>query len=145
MENVLTSSIVLKKLTQLLIVHGKKRIICKKVTQALQYFNKKKTVYKNLCTLTGSLYRIKPLLETVSVRKGSKFYEVPVFIKVSRQNSIMLKWVVISIKRKNSSLENNIVNEFKDLLKNQGSAVQNFQSLRKKISSNIRYSHYRWR
>ena len=86
------------------------------------------------------------MLETVKVRKGSKYYEVPYYIKSQRSFSLMFRWIIKGIKKQNGkSIDSKIKNEFKLLLKNKGNAVKEAKTLRKKVVTNIIYSHYRWK
>jgi ribosomal protein S7 len=83
-------------------------------------------------------------METRKIRKGSKYYDTPFFLKKARAFSILLRWIAQAIK-KGDNLTNSIQKEFKDLIKGLGSTVKESQNLRNKVSINIIYSHYRWR
>jgi ribosomal protein S7 len=143
----------LNKLSTLLMKDGKKKLILKKVLYSLQSlknirlkFDWVKKSYKKLCILTIFFYKLKPLLETVKVRKGSKYYEVPYYIKSQRSFSLMFRWIIKGIKKQNGkSIDSKIKNEFKLLLKNKGNAIKEAKTLRKKVVTNIIYSHYRWK
>ena len=143
----------LNKLSTLLMKDGKKKLILKKVLYSLQSlknirlkFDGVKKSYKKLCILTIFFYKLKPLLETVKVRKGSKYYEVPYYIKSQRSFSLMFRWIIKGIKKQNGkSIDSKIKNEFKLLLKNKGNAIKEAKTLRKKVVTNIIYSHYRWK
>ena len=133
------STFLLKKLSSLLMYNGKKKLILKSVLKTLQNFPT-----KNVCLLTTIFHRIKPILETRKVRKGSKFYDVPFIIKKSRAVSLLLRWVVKSI-RKHPNLFLGINNEFKDLISGLGTTNKESRTLRAKVASNIMYSHFRWK
>ena len=96
---ILKSSEILLKLTKLLMKNGKKKKILKRVTSSLQKFSQNKEAYSGFCMLTSMFYKIKPLLETVKVRKGSKYYDFPYYIKPQRSISILLRWSVKYIKK----------------------------------------------
>ncbi len=142
----LKSSEILLKLTKLLMKNGKKKKILKRVTSSLQKFSQNKEAYSGFCMLTSMFYKIKPLLETVKVRKGSKYYDVPYYIKPQRSISILLRWSVKSIKKHlEKSLEKKIQREFKELSLSSGSTFKESKQLRQKVATNIMFSHYRWK
>lgn len=149
MEKKLKSTKFLNKFSNILMYNGKKKLIFKKVFKSLQTFNedkmKKKYALKNVCIITAMLYKIKPILETRKIRRGSKYYDVPMFLKKSRSVSLLLRWVVKSLRKQKLSVDNNIKNEVKEILKGTGNTVKESKILRNKVSDNIKYSHYRWR
>lgn len=130
----LKSTFILKKLSSLLMHNGKKKMVFKKVIKTLQNFN-----IKNLCILTSIFHRNKPILETKKIRKGSKFYEVPFFLKKSRSLSLILRWTAKSIQKQGFN------QELKDLIHDAGSTIKECKLLRNKVVANIIYSHYRWK
>jgi small subunit ribosomal protein S7 len=142
----LKSTFLLKKLSSLLMYNGKKKLIFKSVLKSLQNFH---PIKKNICILTTMFYRIKPILETRKVRKGSKFYDVPFLMKKSRAFSIMLRWFVKAIRKnqnlKFKALSLGITNEFKDVVSRTGFTVKESKNLRTKVASNIMFSHFRWK
>lgn len=143
----------LNKISTLLMKNGKKKLVLKKVLYSLQSLNKTpvkfnwiKKTYTKLCVLTIFFFKLKPLLETIKVRKGSKYYEVPYYIKTQRSLSLMFRWIVKGIKKQNSkTVISKIKNELQSLLRNQGTAIKEAKILRKKVIINIIYSHYRWK
>jgi ribosomal protein S7 len=153
------STFIIKKLTSLLMYSGKKKLVFKKVMQSLQALSanslkdsssrthdsrgEQRAVIKNICILTTVFHKFKPFLETRKVRKASKYYEVPFFLKKARALSILLRWVVNSI-RKQGSLKN-IQAEFLEMIHETGNTVKEAKALRTKVANNIMFSHYRWR
>ena len=58
----------------------------------------------------------------------------------------MFRWIVKGIKKQNSkTVISKIKNELQSLLRNQGTAIKEAKILRKKVITNIIYSHYRWK
>jgi small subunit ribosomal protein S7 len=147
MQTLLKSTLLFKKLSSLLMFNGKKKLIFKTVLKTLQRFQKNGVTLKHFCALTTIFHRIKPILETRKVRKGSKFYEVPYPIKKSRALSLLLRWVTKSIRKQATHLNVGLKNEFQDLIDNEGkgTTIKESKALNNKVSANIMYSHYRWR
>jgi len=139
------STFLLKKLSSLLMFDGKKKLILKTVFKTLQNFQKNEVTLKNFCALTTIFHRIKPILETRKIRKGSKFYDVPYPIKKSRAVSLLLRWVTKAVRKQTTHLKFGLKNEIQDLIDNVGATIKEKKALHNKISANYMYSHYRWR
>lgn len=122
---------------------GKKKLVFKKVLKSLQSLESRGATLKNICVLTTIFHKFKPFLETRKVRKASKYYEVPFFVKKARALSLLLRWVVNSI-RKQGGLKN-IKTELFDMINETGSTIKEAKALRTKVANNIMFSHYRWR
>jgi len=121
-----------KKLSLLLMYSGKKKQIYKKVLKGFP---------KTAC-ITSIIYRLKPIMETHKVRKGSKIYEIPFFLKKNRAFGLLLRWLVQAIRKKKKPLLTTLQHEFQDLI---SFASKESKALHVKITTNIIYSHFRWR
>jgi ribosomal protein S7 len=140
------SSIILNKLSLLLMKNGKKKFVHKKVIKSLQMFYEKRKVFKNICILTLIFHRIKPLLETRKVRKGSKYYDVPFYMKKNRSLLLLLRWIVRSVRKHSvKGLSKKLQMEMRDLIKGSGFTYKEYKLLRLRVASNVIYSHYRWK
>jgi small subunit ribosomal protein S7 len=137
----LKSTLLLNKLSSLLMFDGKKKLIFKRVFKSLDGIN----FSSQSVLITTIFHRIKPIIETRKVRKGSKFYDVPFPIKKSRALSLLLRWVAKSIRKQRTHLSAGIKKEFHDLVLNVGTTIKESKALHNKVSANIMYSHYRWR
>ncbi len=129
--------------------------VCNKLSSQLMKKGKKGPVLKLIHdTLNGStgvkmitclIYKLKPSLETRQIRKGSKFFDVPFFLKKKRSILLALRWFTKAIKaRKDRSLNRKILVEIEDLVNKTGQSYKSALTLRKKVSKNIFYGHFRW-
>jgi len=143
----MSSTLLLNKLTTLLMHSGKKKLIFKKVIKNLQKFNLSNTKHpkaiKNICLLTTLFHKLKPFLETRKIRKASKYYDVPFFLKESRSFSILLRWITKAIR--NFGTINSLNKEIQNLLEETGSTFKEAKTLRIKVANNIMFSHFRWK
>lgn len=145
-ETNLRSTQIINKLTSLLMKNGKKKPVLKKVLLSLQCFYGSNEIYKQLCLLTLFFFKLKPLLETIKVRKGSKYYDVPYFIKQKRSLSIALRWAVKTIRaQKGPSLDKKIHSGLHEVFGGEGFAHKQAAILKKRVAANIMYSHFRWK
>ena len=123
-------------LTSLLMRGGKKRLIAKKLLTNIQ-----SSGWKNTCTLTGAIYKLRPILETRKVRKGSKYYDVPFYISRNRSRSIVYRWLAKSLDKPRANLDQ----EWKEIVLDEGYANKESEILIQRVAANMRYSHYRWK
>jgi ribosomal protein S7 len=153
------SKIFLDKLSTLLMFSGKKKVILKRVITKLETFNfsldqtlpgklnlkktKQPTALKHICLLTALFHQLKPFLETKNVRKASKHYDVPFFLKSTRSFSLVLRWFVRAIRKQGGLRAFN--KEIYNILLQKGQTVKEVTALRQKVSKNIMFSHYRWK
>jgi ribosomal protein S7 len=90
--------------------------------------------------------KIRPLVELKRVRKGSKNYTFPVPFKKYKSFRVGLKWVCLSIKKRQEyRLCDKIKNEFNLILNREGSVFKTYKNFKKEVVDNIKYSHYRWK
>jgi ribosomal protein S7 len=142
----INSTILINKLSYLLMNNGKKKKVKKKVLSAFQFFNTKNMVQKNFCAITSLIYRLKPIMETKKVRKGAKYYDVPFLLKPKRGFTFFFRWFSQSIKsKKEKTFDLKIKKEIFDLILKDGSSVKESKLLRKKVKKNLKFSHYRWK
>lgn len=68
------------------------------------------------------------------------------FLKPKRGFTFFFRWFSQSIKSKNEKNFNlKLKKEIFDLILKSGSSVKESKLLRRKVKSNIKYSHYRWK
>ncbi len=136
------NSSVCEKLASQIMINGKKKTVLKVIFSLLNNYNH----YSNFCMLTALIYSLKPSLETRKVRRGSKYYDVPFFMKKKRSLLLALKWFTKAVKsRKEIGLGSKFIAEFEDLMHKSGSAYKEAKVLKKRVLSNTLYSHYRWK
>ncbi len=132
-------SSVCEKLASQLMRNGKKKKVLKVIYSLLDDYNE-------YCMLTALVYNLRPSLETRKVRRGSKYYDVPFFMKKKRSLLLALRWFTKGVKaRKEVNLKNKFVLEFEDLMNSSGLAYKESKALKKRVLSNTLYSHYRWK
>ena len=92
-------------------------------------------------------YRLRPLAELKSTRKGSKFYFFPApFLDRNRSLKMGLRFLKKRIRsRREYTLEERVRGEVRDLFQEKGSAWAWRHALRKACAQHMIYAHYRWR
>ncbi|XXM90090.1 30S ribosomal protein S7 [Candidatus Hodgkinia cicadicola] len=137
-------NVVLAKLTNYLMLHGKKSVALKVLNKALNYIarelacNPMKILYEALDNIT-------PYSEVRSKKVGGVSYRVPVDLTSERRLSIALKWLVASARlRKEANTWMRLAREIVDAALMQGIAYRRFLTARDLVLANQAFSHLGW-
>jgi small subunit ribosomal protein S7 len=96
-------------------------------------------------TLKRALDNVKPALEVKSRRVGGATYQVPVEVRVPRQTTLALRWLVsYSRQRREKTMTERLMNELLDASNGLGAAVKRREDTHKMAESNKAFAHYRW-
>ncbi|QJC34974.1 30S ribosomal protein S7 [Enterobacteriaceae endosymbiont of Donacia piscatrix] len=134
----------LAKFINIIMVNGKKSIAEFIVYSALNKVTKK-IGKKEIDIFLNVLENIKPAVEVKSRRVGGSTYQVPVEIRPTRRNTLAIRWLVNSArKRQEKSMILKLTNEILDALENKGNAVKKKEEIHKMAEANKAFAHYRW-
>ncbi|QJC33796.1 30S ribosomal protein S7 [Enterobacteriaceae endosymbiont of Donacia provostii] len=134
----------LAKFINIIMINGKKSIAEFIVYSSLKELTKK-TGRKEIDIFLNALENIKPVVEVKSRRVGGSTYQVPVEIRPSRRNTLAIRWLVNSArKRQEKSMILKLTNEISDALENKGNAVKKREEIHKMAEANKAFAHYRW-
>ncbi|ARC54954.1 30S ribosomal protein S7 [Candidatus Riesia sp. GBBU] len=135
---------ILAKFINMVMVHGKKSIAASIVYDALNIVSKKRKKI-HLKVFEKALDNVKPIVEVKSRRVGGSTYQVPVEIRSSRSNTLAMRWIIESArKRKDKSMSIRLANELNESYDNKGMAVRKKENVHKIAEANKAFSHYRW-
>ncbi|MDQ2738252.1 MAG: 30S ribosomal protein S7 [Actinomycetota bacterium] len=96
-------------------------------------------------TLKRALDNVRPSLEVRSRRVGGATYQVPVEVRVPRQTTLALRWLVgYSKARREKTMTERLMNELLDASNGLGAAVKRREDTHKMAESNKAFAHYRW-
>ncbi len=96
-------------------------------------------------TLKRALDNVKPALEVKSRRVGGATYQVPVEVRVPRQTTLALRWLVsYSRQRREKTMTERLMNELLDASNGLGASVKKREDTHKMAESNKAFAHYRW-
>ncbi len=143
----LYKSIVIAKLINYAMRHGKKLASSKQVYLALDKI-KKETKLEPLTVLEQALDTIKPKVEVRPRRIGGAVYQVPTPVRGNRQLSLAIRWLVIAARAKENkqyhTFSDKLVAEISAALKNEGSAIAKRLEVEKMAEANKAFAHLRW-
>jgi small subunit ribosomal protein S7 len=96
-------------------------------------------------TLKRALDNVKPALEVRSRRVGGATYQVPVEVRIPRQTTLALRWLVsYSRQRREKTMTERLMNELLDASNGLGASVKRREDTHKMAESNKAFAHYRW-
>jgi small subunit ribosomal protein S7 len=96
-------------------------------------------------TLKRALDNVKPSLEVRSRRVGGATYQVPVDVRIPRQTTLALRWLVsYSRARREKTMTERLMNELLDASNGLGASVKRREDMHKMAESNKAFAHYRW-
>lgn len=98
-----------------------------------------------LVVLKRAIDNVRPSLEVRSRRVGGSSYQVPIDVAPRRSNTLAVRWVVISArKRRETAMAERLANEILDASNRTGGAFKRKEDIHKMAESNKAFAHYRW-
>ena len=135
----------LAKFINALMMHGKKAVAENIIYEALDELAKNNSSKDGLLVLNKALENVRPQVEVKSRRVGGATYQVPVEVKPSRQNTLAMRWLIDSArKRKEKSMMRKLAGEIQDASENKGAAMKKREDTLKMAEANKAFSHFRW-
>ncbi|HZK36417.1 MAG TPA: 30S ribosomal protein S7 [Aeromicrobium sp.] len=123
---------------------GKKQVAQRIVYVALEGC-REKTGTDPVITLKRALDNVKPALEVRSRRVGGATYQVPVEVRIPRQTTLALRWLVkYSAARREKTMAERLMNELLDASNGLGGSVKKREDTHKMAEANKAFAHYRW-
>ena len=96
-------------------------------------------------TLEVALDNVKPAVEVKSRRVGGATYQVPVEVRLTRRQTLAMRWVIDAARKRNEkSMAQRLANELMDASENRGAAVKKREDTHRMADANKAFSHYRW-
>ena len=138
------NSPLVSQLVNKVLLDGKKSTAERIVYSALEGC-RQKTGNDPVITLKRALDNVRPTLEVRSRRVGGATYQVPVEVRVSRQTTLALRWLITySRARREKTMTERLMNEILDASNGLGAAVKRREDMHKMAEYNKAFAHYRW-
>ncbi|XXM93264.1 MAG: 30S ribosomal protein S7 [Candidatus Hodgkinia cicadicola] len=139
-----TDDMVLSKLTNCVMMDGKKHVALKILCNALDCV-KREFAANPIKVLYEALDNIAPYSEVRSKKVGGVSYRVPVDVPSERRLSLALKWLVASARlRKEANMWARLAHEIIDTALRRSSACKKAQTVRELVFANQAFSHLGW-
>ena len=138
------NSVLVTKLTNAVMLDGKKGVAQKVVYDAFDIIEKKLD-RSPLEVFTEALNNIMPALEVKARRVGGATYQVPIEIRPERRQTLALRWIVdFARKRGEKTMAERLAAELMDAANNTGAAVKRKEEMHRMAEANKAFAHYRW-
>ncbi|AUG34157.1 30S ribosomal protein S7 [Candidatus Hodgkinia cicadicola] len=137
-------SIVLAKLTNYLMVDGKKCVASKLLSNSLNCVGRTLAI-NPIKVLYEALDNITPFSEVRSKKVGGVSYQVPIDVPSERRLSLALKWLVASARRrKEANMWARLAQEIIDSALAHSSTCKKSQTVRALVFANQAFAHLGW-
>ncbi len=138
------SSVLVSKLINKIMLHGKKSVAENIVYTAFNILQKK--VNKDpLEIFESALNNIKPEVEVKSRRIGGATYQIPIEVPRDRQVSLSLNWLIgFARSRKSAPMCDRLAREIMDAYNNTGSTIKKKEDTHRMADANRAFAHFRW-
>lgn len=140
-------SILLSKFINMTMMSGKKSVAEKIIYGAIDIISDRsgKDDQEAISLLTAALDNVKPSVEVKSRRVGGATYQVPVEVRSVRRETLAMRWVIDSARKRNEkTMAQRVAGELMDASENRGSAVKKREEVHKMAEANRAFAHYRW-
>ena len=140
----LYNSILVTKLTNSIMLDGKKGVAQKVVYGAFDII-KEKTDKDPMEVDTQALENIMPSLEVKARRVGGATYQVPIEVRPERRQTLGLRWLTTYARaRSEKTMKERLAAEIMDAANGVGCAVKKREDVHKMAESNKAFAHFRW-
>ena len=137
-------SVTLAKFMNHVMVSGKKSVAEKIVYGALDIV-KDRTKKDPIEAFEEALENVAPMVEVKSRRVGGATYQVPVEVRVERQQALSIRWIVGAAKKRGErGMAARLKSEFLDALQGRGGAFKKKEDVHRMAEANRAFAHYRW-
>jgi len=140
-------SILLSKFINMTMMSGKKSVAEKIIYGAIDIISDRsgKDDQEAISLLTAALDNVKPSVEVKSRRVGGATYQVPVEVRSVRRETLAMRWVIDSARKRNEkTMAQRVPGELMDASENRGSAVKKREEVHKMAEANKAFAHFRW-
>lgn len=135
---------VITKFINKMMYDGKKSVAEKIIYAAIKKIEEKSNE-KGIEVFKKALENVKPLVEVRSRRVGGATYQVPVEVRIERQQSLSVRWILeFARKRNERTMVDRLANELIDAANEKGSAFKKKEDVHKMAEANKAFAHYRW-
>ena len=135
---------VLTKFINSLMYDGKKAVAEGIVYNALDRV-RDKTGQDPVGVFHQALGNVKPAVEVRSRRVGGATYQVPVEVRIDRQQALAIRWLIAAARaRSEITMVDRLSGELMDAAHQRGAAVKKREDAHRMAEANKAFAHYRW-
>jgi len=138
------NSVIVSKFVNRMMWQGKRSIAMRTVHGAMENI-RTKTDKEPLEVFLKALDNVKPLVEVKSRRVGGATYQVPIEIRETRREALVMRWIINAARtRAGHEMSERLAAELLDAYNNTGTAFKKKEDTHKMAEANKAFAHYRW-
>jgi small subunit ribosomal protein S7 len=135
----------LSKFINCVMKEGKKSTAQKIVFDAMDLVQKRLPGDDPLKVFQTALNNVKPMVEVRSKRVGGATYQVPVDVGTKRQQSLAIRWILETTRKKRGkAMSERLAEEFILASRREGGAYLTRENVHKMAEANKAFAHYAW-
>jgi small subunit ribosomal protein S7 len=144
MPDPIYNSKVITKFINTVMLDGKKAVAQKIMYNAISTAETR-SGEKGVDVFNKAIENVRPILEVKSRRVGGSTYQVPLEVRPVRQQSLAIRWIVDSARKRNErTMQERLAAELLDAANERGSAFKKKEDIYKMAEANKAFAHYRW-
>ena len=128
-----------------MMMHGGKKSVAEHIMYDALELMQQRAKQDPIKLFKQAVDNVKPALAVKSRRVGGSTYQVPVEVRPERRNSLSMRWLIGSARRRGEkSMAEKLAGELLDAANNRGTAVKKREDTHKMAEANRAFAHYRW-
>jgi len=132
------------KFINMIMRKGKKSVAERIMYYALDNISQKSSL-ESVELMEKALENVRPTVEVKSRRVGGATYQVPVEVRVSRRNTLAMRWLIDAAKKRGEkTMAQKLAGELLDASESKGSAVKRREDTHRMAEANKAFAHFRW-
>lgn len=138
------NDIIVTKFMNALMLDGKKALAEDIFYTAMELI-KERTSEEGIDIFRRALENVRPILEVKSRRIGGATYQVPMEVRLERQQALAIRWIVkYSRDRKEYGMIDKLASELIQAANNEGASYKKKEDTYKMAEANRAFAHYKW-
>ncbi len=138
-------SLLASKFINCLMHDGKKSVAQKVFYDALDIIKTKVADKDPSEVFTQALENVKPSIEVRSKRVGGAAYQVPMQVSRNRQQSLAIRWILLSVReKKGRATHEKLAEELVAAYNREGAAMSKRENVHRMADANKAFAHFAW-
>ena len=133
------------KFVNCLMWDGKKSVAQQVMYGALDIIGQRAKDAGALEVFEAAINNVKPLIEVRSKRVGGSTYQVPMQVKLSRQQTLAFRWIITAARGKSGRpMSRRLADELMSAYKGEGTAMTTRENVHRMAEANKAFAHFAW-
>lgn len=138
-------SLLAAKFVNCLMWDGKKSTAYGVFYDALDILKERFPEEESINVFTQALENVKPNIEVRSKRVGGASYQVPMPVSKTRQQSLAIRWILMTIRdKKGKPIAEKLADELTAAFKKEGASMTKRENVHRMAEANKAFAHFGW-